>query len=97
MHGCGGPARRSPCVTLQGGEGHAPPKSRWPDRPHQKFVHLVFLSARPESFKGLTVRPATRPCCCNSLCQSARGVTVQASYPGSAGPDWGSLCRKPCP
>jgi hypothetical protein len=40
---------------VQGGEGQHPPKRRWQERPHQKWVHLVFLSARPESFKGLTV------------------------------------------
>ena len=38
---------------MQGGESREA-QARWQDRPHQRWVHLVFLSARPESFKGLT-------------------------------------------
>ena len=56
-----------PSMLVQGGEGQAPPKSRWQNRPHQKFVHLVFLSARPESFKGLTVRRSSCVICSHTL------------------------------
>ncbi|KAK9909002.1 hypothetical protein WJX75_005921 [Coccomyxa subellipsoidea] len=45
--------RRLRCAML-GGEGLNTARRRWQDRPRQKWVHLVFLSARPESFKGLT-------------------------------------------
>ncbi|BDA41955.1 hypothetical protein COCOBI_02-7530 [Coccomyxa sp. Obi] len=46
--------RRRLRTAMLGGEGLNTMKRRWQDRPRQKWVHLVFLSARPESFKGLT-------------------------------------------
>ncbi|KAK9825469.1 hypothetical protein WJX81_006378 [Elliptochloris bilobata] len=45
--------RRRLVSPMQGGESREA-QARWQDRPHQRWVHLVFLSARPESFKGLT-------------------------------------------
>jgi len=46
-------ARAGARRRAQGGESRDA-QARWQDRPRQKWVHLVFLSARPESFKGLT-------------------------------------------
>ena len=87
-------------MPVQGGEGQAPPKSRWQNRPHQKFVHLVFLSARPESFKGLTVRRLSCVICAYTLC-----VPADFAMSMSCGHNWRSriaadgilaACRKRC-
>ena len=43
-------------LRWQGGEVLEGRETSWSQRPHQKWVHLVFLSARPQSYKGLTVR-----------------------------------------
>lgn len=80
---------------MQGGEGHAPPRSRWQDRPHQKFVHLVFLSARPESFKGLTVSLSQTAFTFYSLLHFVSLNNVKAQF-GRDMPDMALGSRKLC-